>query len=334
MAATTLASWAVLIWRELEFRGLDARRFFHACQLDPSKMGQAGARYSKESMSRLWDLCIKQTADIGFGVAVGKRWSPTTFHALGISWLASSSLGDGLQRFVRYGKLVTDAVTLEVEDKGPVTQMNILSATPVHPAASAASIAAVIAMTRMLVGDSFVPVRIDLISAEGFAVDALTEYAQCPVEQNAGRIRIVFSRSDIVRFLPTANSALSEANDAVAVAYLSSLDKSCVSTQLINLLHELLPVGKVTEEMVARSLNMSTRTMQRRLAEEDTSFGLLYEALRQEKAVQYLRIAHLSVSEITYLLGYSEPANFTRACKRWFGLSPTQYRQQQASVVA
>lgn len=324
----------MLIWQELESRGLDARRFFQASQLDPSKMGQAGARYPKDSMTNLWDLCVKQTADAGFGVAVGRRWNPTTFHALGISWLASSSLGDALQRFVRYGKLVTDAITIEVADKGPVTRMNLLSTSQAHPAAVAASIAAVIAMTRMLIGNSFVPVRIDLVDAENFAVDDLAEYAQCPLDHNAGVIGIVFSRADIVRFLPTANSALSEANDAVAVAYLSTLEKSNISTQLINLLHELLSVGKVTEDIVAKSLNMSTRTMQRRLADEGTSFGLLYEELRKEKAIQYLGIAHLSVSEITYLLGYSEPANFSRACKRWFGLAPSQYRQQLASVVA
>jgi AraC-like DNA-binding protein len=285
-------------------------------------------------MTRLWDLCVQQTVDPGFAVAVGRRWSPTTFHALGISWLASSSLGDGLQRFVRYGKLIADAITIEVQDKGPVTRMNISSATHTHPAATTASMAAVVAMTRMLIGEAFVPVRIDLMRVQNFGAKALADYAQCPIETDAAAAGIVFSREDVARYLPTANSALSQANDAVAVAYISTLEKSDISTQLVNLLHELLPTGKVTEDLVAKLLHLSTRTMQRRLAEDGTSFGQLYEDLRKEKAVQYLGIAHLSISEITYLLGYSEPANFSRACRRWFGQSPSLYRKQHASAIA
>ena len=87
-------------------------------------------------------------------------------------------------------------------------------------------------------------------------------------------------------------------------------------------------------EELARELAMSTRTLQRKLREEQTTYQELLETLQQEVAVNYLQESNLTISEIAYLLGYSEPGVFTRAFKRWTGHSPTAYRQQQAYLAS
>ena len=70
--------------------------------------------------------------------------------------------------------------------------------------------------------------------------------------------------------------------------------------------------------------------MQRRLAEEGTSFGDILQNTRRELAKSYLQESQLSINEIAYLLGFSEHANFSRACKRWFGRAPSEYRRPLA----
>ena len=89
---------------------------------------------------------------------------------------------------------------------------------------------------------------------------------------------------------------------------------------------ERLPSGHVTQEEIAQELNMSLRNMQRRLRGEGTSFTQLLDDTRRTLATQYVRSRRLSINEITYLLGFSEPSNFSRAFKRWTGLSPSEFR--------
>jgi AraC-like DNA-binding protein len=73
-------------------------------------------------------------------------------------------------------------------------------------------------------------------------------------------------------------------------------------------------------------MNMSTRNLQRRLHQEGASFKMLLEKTRKDLSHQYIKNSNLSINEITFMLGFSEPANFTRAFKRWTDHSPSEYR--------
>jgi len=74
-------------------------------------------------------------------------------------------------------------------------------------------------------------------------------------------------------------------------------------------------------------LHERERTLQRRLEEEASSFVQLLNETRRELAEQYLNRLHLSLAQAAYLLGFSEQSSFFRACKRWFGLPPGEYRR-------
>ncbi|MGB5812319.1 MAG: AraC family transcriptional regulator ligand-binding domain-containing protein [Polyangiales bacterium] len=79
---------------------------------------------------------------------------------------------------------------------------------------------------------------------------------------------------------------------------------------------------------VAKSLDVSRRTLARRLTESGTSYRALAQEHRRRRAVQLLRDETLTVGEIADRLGYSDPANFGRACHRWFAMSPREYRER------
>jgi AraC-like DNA-binding protein len=74
--------------------------------------------------------------------------------------------------------------------------------------------------------------------------------------------------------------------------------------------------------------------MQRQLAEQQQSFKQLLDEIRQQLAEQYLANSALSLNGITYLLGFANQANFTRAFKRWHGITPSSYRQQLLKLIA
>jgi len=88
--------------------------------------------------------------------------------------------------------------------------------------------------------------------------------------------------------------------------------------------------GETEIEGVARSMATSARSLQRRLARAGTTYQELLEATRREAAERYLADRALSVGEVAYLLGYSEPAAFHRAFKRWNRTTPQEYRRERA----
>jgi AraC-like DNA-binding protein len=91
---------------------------------------------------------------------------------------------------------------------------------------------------------------------------------------------------------------------------------------------EFLPDGDCTRDKVASALCMSPTKLQLKLSQRGTNFQQLLDDTRKELACSYLSQASRPVTEITFLLGFSDTSNFTRAFKRWTGLSPTDFRQQ------
>ena len=99
--------------------------------------------------------------------------------------------------------------------------------------------------------------------------------------------------------------------------------QSMVANQLV----DLLPSGESGTAAIALRLGMSRRSFTRHLAEEGTTFGEILEQLRQRLASRYLADDRMSLQQIAWLLGYSEPGAFTHAYRRWTGTTPRQARK-------
>jgi AraC-like DNA-binding protein len=102
--------------------------------------------------------------------------------------------------------------------------------------------------------------------------------------------------------------------------------------EVLGILSAQATVGDMRLEAVARRLAVTPRTLQRRLARAGTSFEMLCDQARKAAAETYLANTALSISEVTYLLGYSEPTSFHRACRRWFGgITAQAFRESHSS---
>jgi AraC-like DNA-binding protein len=88
------------------------------------------------------------------------------------------------------------------------------------------------------------------------------------------------------------------------------------------------PPGQLSEDAVAAAMFITKRTLARRLAKEDCSYRQLRDEIFASLAARYVRDSALSVESIAGLLGYHDSANFRRAFKRWFGVTPSQYREK------
>ena len=126
--------------------------------------------------------------------------------------------------------------------------------------------------------------------------------------------------------LPTANTTMARACDHIIDEYLARLDHTHIVNRVRTHLVESMPSGRVHEEATAKALHMSVRSLQRKLKQEGTTFKKVLDDTRRELSISYIKDKHTSINEITYLLGYSDPANFSRAFKRWTGMAPTAAR--------
>jgi AraC-like DNA-binding protein len=111
------------------------------------------------------------------------------------------------------------------------------------------------------------------------------------------------------------------------IEYLAELDQDHITQKVKAIIIDHLPSGNVTDEGVARALHMSSRKLQRQLQSAGTTFNTLLNEIRQDLAKQYVRDQDISMTEIAFLLGFSESSAFSRAFKRWTGVSPSAYRK-------
>jgi AraC-like DNA-binding protein len=102
--------------------------------------------------------------------------------------------------------------------------------------------------------------------------------------------------------------------------------KRCFKKEVEDAISPMLGTEDVSIERVAGVLGMSRQTLYRRLREEGTSFEEILEAKRRQLAIRYLAMDRLSVKAASYKLGFSDPAAFSRAFKRWTGVSPSAFR--------
>jgi len=114
-----------------------------------------------------------------------------------------------------------------------------------------------------------------------------------------------------------------------ADALLKSLENSkTVRGRVESLLMPILHKGEANMDAIAEKIGLSRQTLFRQLKAEDTTFEKVLDELRHRLALQYLRGKKASVNETAYLVGFSEPAAFSRAFKRWTGMNPREMRQQ------
>jgi AraC-like DNA-binding protein len=328
---TTLASWAAAIAAALRVRGCDAPALFAAAGLDYAATKTPGARFPVRDMTRLWQLAIDATGDPAFGLEVPRHVRPATMHVLGLSLRASPTLGDALLRMARYSRLVTDGADIQLEHEGE--RISIVYRAPQHDvpmadAAYEAFMATAVRLARTMAGNDAAPLACEFHHRAPADVAIYERSYGCPVRFARPRNRLVFARHLLQRPLPGADAQRAQRLDADAAAYLARFDATPVSQKVREWLIRQLPAGEPKREAVAAALKLTPRTLLRRLADENAHYKALLNDTRRELAFAYLR-QNRSGAEITYLLGFTDPANFSRAFRRWTGRTPRQWRLKE-----
>lgn len=333
MTATSLTRWSRVIHRALSDAGYDADAMFQQVGLDLDALHDPLARYPLSKTTALWRLAVEQTGDAAFGLKVASSVGASTFQILHGAVGASATLQDAFERIVRYFRLVTDAAELSFQ-VGP-DECWLRLEVPAHrpppaPEAIDAFMSIFVRVARSLSGSELRPKRIFLVRPEPADRTDFDAILRAPIVFDAGFNALVLDRADCMKLLEGANPELALEAELIARKYLARLGGIGMASQIEHALVVQLPKGEYSREQIARHLNIPARTLQRRLQEEGSSYSEILDATRRNLALEYLTRTGHSVIEVAHLLGFSDSSNFTRACRRWTGRSPSQLRQQNA----
>jgi AraC-like DNA-binding protein len=316
------------LWRQLEGYGIDPEPLFRLEGVKPEALFDPGARVDMQQSQRLFLRAAAASGDPLFGLKSAEHFRPAHLGALGFAWLASSSLRTALQRLSRYARVIQEKLTIDLAEDGETLQVRIDPHQTVDEAAMREDmqLAALLRFCRILAGENLNPARVCLIQRQ--PRDTGLHYAlfRCPLEFDSAVTALVLHLRDVDKRLTGSNDELARLNEHIVVKYLAHSAKQDIVNRAKAAIIEALANGAVTETMVAKTLNMTPRNLHRRLGKEGTSFKRLLTDVRRELADQYLQDRSKSLTEISYLLGFSEVSSFSRAFRGWTGRAPSAVR--------
>ena len=329
---TTLSSVSALLTQTLRSLGHDPAPLLVKAGIAPEDVGNPTRRIQTIRMQALWRLALDETGDPALGLVVARQFQPVGLHGLGLACLASDTLHDVLGRLVRYSRILIDMPDFQLQETETTT--DLLVQTPdlgpdfVH-AAMDMGMAVFLRICQITEGTDILPVHTCLQRPTPANTTAYETMFGPSIDFETDTNRLCFDKTVAHAPLATAHPELARLNDQTVIDYLARYDRNNITMQVRSKIIEQLPDGRPNQGDIAFKLNTSLRSLQRKLREQDTSFKELLSDTQQELALIYIRDSNRSIGAITYLLGFSEPSNFTRAFKRWTGLSPVEYREQR-----
>ncbi|HLN93913.1 MAG TPA: AraC family transcriptional regulator [Thermoanaerobaculia bacterium] len=335
--ATVVASFVRGLMDFAVSKGANRKELADRARIDPAELQDPDGRipFGKyvALMRAAKELCNDPALALHFGEAVDM----SEMTIVGMTGNPSGTMEDGIAQLNRFAPLVLDVngggdrYQLERID-GQLWMVDGRPNPNASPEVTESAFARAVCGMRRRFGDAEFVEELHFTHPEPAYREEYDRIFQVPVvfdcEKNAVRL------SD--RLWPVARAALpprsvSEVLSAHAEALLEKLESSKTTRGRIeSLLIPILHTGDASMDVVAGKLGLSRQTLFRRLRTEGVTFEKVLDELRHEMALHYLNEKKLSVNETAYLVGFSDPAAFSRAFKRWTGSSPGTMRASKS----
>jgi AraC-like DNA-binding protein len=288
------------------------------------------ARVTQAANNAVVTELAARSSDPDFGLHFAERLDLDAFDVVGHLAARSATLGEALQRVCAFSRILHDAGRVDLEHRADEVVLypgcrGLLHTYPRH-VAELATLGAVV-LARRVTGVHVVPRAVRLKHPAParrsehhrlFGVAPEFDQAETAIALDASvlTLPIVGSQPGLVTYLDAyANDVMSRLpDDGGLVARVERL----VTAQLAR--------GVPEVDAIASQLALSSRTLQRRLADAGTSFAAIVARARHHLAERYLADDRISIAEVGFLVGFADASNFHRAFRRWAGVTPAAYR--------
>lgn len=319
---------------QLERLGVDARAACAAVSISEQELHSLEARIPYAKVDALLEHALALTADDNLGLHLAQLPVYDEEDVASLVILTSPTLGASLERGVKLQRLWSDTDRFSTEPTARGVRMQFRCAGPFRPAhrhLAEIAIAQLALGARVLTAAPVAPLAVRFAHPRPPDLREHEALFPCPILFDAPISDLELAQSDLERPLAHADALLHALLGKQAERLLSQLPSSSSwSDRVDQALRRALPSQTVSSATIAETLGVSLRSLQRHLAGESSSFEARLDVCRRTLAAEYLQRA-LSISEISFLLGYSEPAAFFRAFRRWHGTTPEAFRRARSS---
>lgn len=320
-----------------EDRGLAVERLCRGLGISHEALIQKDLLVSHQQTRALILRVQRELSEPALGLAVGKRETPISWGLAGLAMLTCETLGEavtyGLERQDHAGAMIQHLL-IEHEDRFQVTATPYIFDLEIESFLVEESFAGAVAVIRAMVGAGFRPVQVDFAYTCPSSPSIYERFFRCPVRFDAYEHRLVVDKKWMQVRLPGYDRFNS---DLVRMQLNQLLKVPIGQDDLLASVVNRLRYGlqeRPSQQGLAAQVNLSERTLRRRLAAQDARYRDLRDKTRHERASDLLINTSMSIAEVAQALGYADARSFRRAYKRWTGALPTILRQSTAAAKA
>ena len=307
-------------------------RFLEQAGIERACLEEPYGRISLQQWSRLQLTAYEHSADPACGLHLAERTTIGAFSVLGYLFLNCETARSSLRQFFRYYQILMEAPEPGFVEEGSRAKL-IYHHEAVHPDLSRFC-AEYVLTCLWQIGNKFSTkaghvLEIGFQHSEPHYHSEYERLFDCPVVFEQEYDYIIYDRASLDIPQPHSDAVLVQLLERRADEILSIWkQKQSLSRRIENHLRSQKSAGRTSLNDVAKCLNLSSRSLRRKLQEEGTSFSRVVDDVHAAIAKHELTFSRASIQEIAYNLGFSQPSSFHRAFKRWTGITPAQFVTQ------
>lgn len=284
-----------------------------------------------EQFCALWQEITRRSSNPFIGLQMARVRRPRSWDALSYAIHSSANLGEAFDRVVRYSRFRHTGAqfTFAIEDSVACVTMALPNSTSLPSRAFCEWVGAqFVLLAQRLTGTDLVPLRMGFQHSKPDDLSEYDRFFRCPLAfdqpVNEMRLNASFVECPLMRAEPGLSTVL----DRYIEELLARLPQAESFLDTIRrIVSQELQGGDSSLTAIAKRLGYAPRTLQRKLQESGTSYYTLLDEMRRELSIYYLQEKHIAISEVAFLLGFSETSAFHRAFRRWTGVSPREFRR-------
>ncbi len=326
--------WAKLVFELLNREGLDASILFQQFDIDKEQLNNSSAYFKQDSFTLLWEEVTRLTGNPAIGLKMGNNPTVCAFDSYISSIMSSATLRECFACMIRYQRIIglsPKLLTSQNHEGYLVILNNFGDELPTAQQGIDASLAFLLFATRFFTNENITPVYVEFKYPKPKNIQPYQDLFQCNFRFSGEHYCICFKNEDLNKNLVSASENMANHHDKILRKAIKALNTTKLSETVSDIIHKKLPSGEPHIAAIAQQLNTTSRTLQRRLKEENLSFLSILSSTRKRLAHQYITDDACSVHDAALLLGFTDVGNFYRAFKRWFGCTPGKYREKHFS---
>jgi len=304
----------------------------------PNVLNNENGRIKGEQFQALIKALIQLSNDPLLGLNSSQQVQPGSYSVLGYILMSCATIGEALLRISRFERLVGDMGVTTTSTQGDYVHIQWHCAYPdteVRLQMVDNVLASWISYARWLANQKTSPhkVLLERPLPKPEDVQKYETFFSCPIEFEAEQNAIILHQDLLKEPLRQPDKLLLKTLENHAESQISALNEKDLSfsIRVSNTIRTQLNLGVARKELVAEELNMTARTLQRKLANDESSYQTLLDQIRLERASDLLNNSALTIQDIAFNLGFSDGRSFHRSFKNWTGRTPGDYRREKKS---